>query len=75
MKSIFASMIVALFAVSVSGKDGQCIFRVHAEAHANTASSVPALFSGKHVAVEQIPRLSERDVVAFLSVFSWRRNR
>jgi murein DD-endopeptidase MepM/ murein hydrolase activator NlpD len=27
MKSIFASMIVALFAVSVSGKDGYCIFR------------------------------------------------
>lgn len=69
MKSIFASMIVALFAVSVLGKDGQCIFRVHVEANANDtatfSSSVPALFSRKRVAIERMPRLSERDVVAF----------
>lgn len=69
MKSIFASLIVALFAVSVSGKDGHCVFRVHVEANANDtatfSSSVPALFSGKRVAIERMPRLSERDVVAF----------
>src|SRR4029077_5216062 len=69
MKSIFASMILALFAVSVSGKDRQCIFRVHAEANPNDtatfSSSVPALFSGKQVAIERIPRLSESHVVAF----------
>ena len=69
MKSIFASLILALFAVSVLGKDGTCIFRVHVEANANdTASfstSVPALLSGKRVAIERTPRLSERDVVAF----------
>lgn len=62
-------MIVALFAPSVSGKDRHCIFRVHAEANPNDtasfASSVPALFSGKRVAIERMPRLSERDVVAF----------
>jgi hypothetical protein len=56
MKSIFASLIVALFAVSVLGKDGHCIFRVHVEANANDtatfSSSMPALFSGKRVAIE-----------------------
>jgi hypothetical protein len=69
MKFIFASLIVALFVSSVSGKDRHCIFRVHAEANPNDtasfASSVPALFSGKRVAIERMPRLSERDVVAF----------
>jgi hypothetical protein len=69
MKSIFASLIVALFAASVLGKDRPCVFRVHTEANPNdTASfstSVPALFSGKRVAIERMPRLSERDVVAF----------
>jgi hypothetical protein len=69
MKSIFASLIVALIAASVSGKDRSCIFRVHVEANSNDtasfASSVPALFSGKRVAIERIPRLSESDVVAF----------
>jgi hypothetical protein len=69
MKSIFASLIVALFAVSVAGKDRHCTFRVHAEANPNDtasfSSSVRALFSGKQVAIERMPRLSERDVVAF----------
>src|SRR5947209_4955168 len=69
MKSIFASLIVALFAGSVLGKDARCTFRVHVEANANDtaafSSSVPALFSGKRVAIERMPRLSERDVVAF----------
>ena len=69
MKSIFANLILALFAVSVAGKDRHCIFRVHAEANSNDtatfSSSVRALFSGKQVAIERMPRLSERDVVAF----------
>ena len=69
MKFIFASLIVALFVPSVSGKDQHCIFRVHAEANPNDtasfASSVPALFSGKRVTIERVPRLSERDVIAF----------
>ena len=69
MKSIFASLILALFAVSVAGKDRHCSFRVHAEANPNDtttfSSSVRALFSGKQVAIERMPRLSERDVVAF----------
>ncbi|HEV3243896.1 MAG TPA: hypothetical protein VGZ31_05745 [Chthoniobacterales bacterium] len=69
MKSIFANPILALFAVSVAGKDRHCIFRVHTEANSNDtatfSSSVRALFSGKQVAIERMPRLSERDVVAF----------
>ena len=69
MKSIFASLILALLAISATGKDRHCIFRVHAEANPNDtatfSSSVRALFSGKQVAIERMPRLSERDVVAF----------
>ena len=69
MKSMFVSLIVALFAVSVAGKDRHVTFRVHAEANPNdTASfsaSVRAQFSGKQVAIERMPRLSENDVVAF----------
>ena len=33
MKSIFASLIVASFAVSVLGKDGNCVFQAHVEAN------------------------------------------
>jgi hypothetical protein len=69
MKSIFASLIVALLAISATGKDRHCIFRVHAEANPNDtatfSTSVRASFSGKQVAIERMPRLSERDVVAF----------
>src|SRR5881275_1339680 len=69
MKSIFASLILALFAVSVAGKEQHCIFRVHAEANPNDtaafSSSVRAVYSGKQVSIERMPRLSERDVVAF----------
>jgi hypothetical protein len=69
MKSIGASLIVAFLAVSATAKDRHCIFRVHAEANPHYAptfsSSVRALSSGKQVAIERMPRLSERDVVAF----------
>lgn len=69
MKSIFASLILALLATSATGKDRHCTFRIHAEANPNDtatfSSSVRALFSGKQVAIERMPRLSERDVVAF----------
>src|SRR5205085_8788867 len=69
MKSILASLIVALLAVSATGKDRHCIFRVHTEANPNDtasfSSSVRAQVSGKQVAIERMPRLSERDVVAF----------
>jgi len=69
MKPIFASLIVAFLAISATGKERHCTFRVHAEANPNDtaifSSSIRALFSGKQVAIERMPRLSERDVVAF----------
>ena len=69
MKPIIASLIVALLTISATGKDRRCVFRIHAEANpqdtAAFSSSVRALFSGKQVAIERMPRLSERDVVAF----------
>src|SRR3981081_574366 len=69
MKSIFASLILALFAASVAGKDRHCTFRVHAEGNPNDtatfASSARALCSRKRVTIERMPRLSERDVVSF----------
>jgi hypothetical protein len=69
MKSIGASLIVAFLAVSATAKDRHCVFRVHAEANphdtATFSSSVRAQYSGKQVAIGRMPRLSERDVVAF----------
>ena len=69
MKSLFASLIVAFLAISATGKDRHCVFRVHTEANPNDtetfSSAVRASFSGKQVAIERMPRLSERDVVAF----------
>src|SRR5438552_16576125 len=68
MKPIFPSLILALLAISATGKDRHCIFRAHVEANPNDtavfSSSVRALFSGKQVAIERMPRLFERDVVA-----------
>jgi hypothetical protein len=72
MKSIFASLILALLAISATGKDRHCVFRVHAEANPNDtttfSTSVHAQISGKQVAIEKMPRLSERDVVAFYPI-------
>ncbi len=70
MKSVSASAFLALLALSfASAKDRRYIFRVHAEANANDtatfATSVRAQFFGKDIAIEKMPRLSERDVVAF----------
>src|ERR1700687_2946279 len=70
MKAAFASIIVAALAIHPAfGKSRHCMFRVHAEANARDtaafASSVRAQLSGKNVAIEKIPRLSDNDVVAF----------
>jgi len=50
-------------------KDRHCMFRLHAEANprdtAVFAASVRAQFSGNDIAIERMPRISERDVVAF----------
>jgi hypothetical protein len=69
MKTLFASVFVAFAAVSSNDAGGHCMFRVHTEANPHDtaifATSVRALFSGQPVSIEKIPRLSERDVVAF----------
>lgn len=55
---------------SADAKRLHCIFRVHTEANPQDtevfANSVRAQFSGKAIAIEKLPRLSEYDVAAFL---------
>lgn len=69
MKPILATLIVAFLTASATGKDRPCTFRVHAQANPNDtatfSTSVRAMFSGKTVSIERLPRLSERDVIAF----------
>jgi hypothetical protein len=52
-----------------AAKQRHCMFRVHAQANPQDtevfASSVRAQLSGKTVAIEKMPRISEHDVVAF----------
>lgn len=61
-------MLALAFSVAAA-KARHCTFRVHVEANPRDtvvfASSVRAQFSGKDVAIERVPRISERDVVAF----------
>jgi hypothetical protein len=67
----FCLLALALLLALPSGvaKDRHCMFRLHAEANprdtAVFATSVPAQFSGKNIAIERMPRISERDVAAF----------
>ena len=50
-------------------KERHCLFRVYAQANPQDtevfATSIPAQLSGKNVAIEKIPRISEHDVIAF----------
>jgi hypothetical protein len=70
MKTVWASAFLALLAVAcIAAKGRHCMFRVHVEANTNDtaafATSVRAKFSGQDVAIEKVPRITERDVVAF----------
>jgi hypothetical protein len=70
MKSlIFSAALVSIAFSSAAAKNRHCMLRVHVEANARDtavfASSVRAQFSGKEIAIEKVPRISERDVVAF----------
>ncbi|PYJ72324.1 MAG: hypothetical protein DME75_05270 [Verrucomicrobia bacterium] len=62
---------LCLFFVAPQGvaKKQHCMFRAHAQANpqdtAAFATSIHAQLSGKDVAIEKIPRISEQDVVAF----------
>ena len=70
MRSLRASIFAMLLAMTPAlAKDRHCMFRLHVEANPRDttvfATSVPAKFSGKDIAIERTPRISEQDVVAF----------
>jgi hypothetical protein len=64
-----AALALIILLQGARAKSRHCMFRLHAEANARDtavfASSVKAQFSGKDIAIEKVPRISERDVVAF----------
>ncbi|MFN2540893.1 MAG: hypothetical protein ABR514_01825 [Chthoniobacterales bacterium] len=71
MKRLWLSaFLVCLALASADAKRRHCIFRVHVEANpqdtAIFSNSVRAQFSGKPIAIEKLPRISEWDVVAFM---------
>ena len=70
MKAFCALGLWLLVALPVAfAKERHCIFRVHAQANPQDtevfSTSVRARLSGKDVAIEKMPRISERDVIAF----------
>lgn len=68
---ILQVLVLCLLWVPIAGvaKQRHCSFRVHAQANPRDtevfSTSVRAQVSGKEVAIEKIPWISERDVVAF----------
>src|SRR3954447_1417909 len=70
MRMLLASVLVFTLGISSAvSKPRHCMFRVHVEANqmdgASFAGSIKAQLSGKSVAIEQIPRISEQDVIGF----------
>jgi hypothetical protein len=70
MKAALASILLALLAtVPCSARERHCTFRIHAQGNAKDgavfSSAIRSQFSGKQVAIEKTPRISEHDVVAF----------
>jgi hypothetical protein len=70
MKTLCAFAICLVFAAAGGvAKQRHCMFRVHTQANPQDtnvfATSVRAQLSGKNVAIEKIPRISEQDVIAF----------
>ena len=70
MKTLCAFAFCLVFAATEGvAKQRHCTFRLHAQANAKDtevfATSVHAQVSGKEVAIEKIPRISENDVIAF----------
>src|SRR5438105_313142 len=68
---ILGATVLCLLCAPVAGfaKQRHCTLRVHAQAHPRDtevfAASVRAQVSGKEVAIEKMPWISERDVMAF----------
>jgi hypothetical protein len=70
MKTFCALWLWLLVALPVAfAKERHCIFRVHVQGNpqdtAVFSTSVRAQLSGKEVAIEKMPWISERDVIAF----------
>ncbi len=70
MKALLGSILLATMAISSApAKSRHCMLRVHVEGNAQDGATfsqaVKAQISGKPVAIEGIPRISEQDVVAF----------
>jgi len=70
VKSFICGAAVLATALSLAAaKSRHCVVRLHVEANARDtavfASSVRAQLSGREVAIERLPRISERDVVTF----------
>jgi len=70
MKALCAFAFCLVFAAAEGvAKQRHCTFRLHAQANAKDtevfATSVHAQLSGKEVAIEKVPRVSENDVIAF----------
>jgi hypothetical protein len=71
MSRICLGALLGFVAIAALGaKQRHCMLRVHTEANpqdtAVFSDSVRAQFSGKPVAIEKMPRISEQDVEAFL---------
>jgi len=68
---IIRVLVLCLLWVPIAGvaKQRHCTFRVHAQANPRDtevfSTSVHAQVSGKEVAIEKMPWISERDVIAF----------
>jgi hypothetical protein len=70
MKTLCAFAFCLVFAATEGvAKQRHCTFRLHAQANPRDtevfATSVRAQVSGKNVAIEKMPWISERDVIAF----------
>jgi len=70
MKTLSVFVLCLAFALADGvAKQRHCTFRVHAQANPRDteifATSVRAQISGKDVAIEKMPWISERDVIAF----------
>jgi hypothetical protein len=70
MKTLCALGLWLLVALPLGvAKQRHCIFRVHVQGNsqdtATFSTSVHAQLSGKDIAIEKIPRISEQDVIAF----------
>src|SRR3982750_1766795 len=70
MRTLCVIAVCLLFALpAVLAKQRHCTLRVHAQANPRDgdvfATAVRAQLSGKEVAIEKMPWISERDVIAF----------